>query len=54
MELLVIDSITRHRTDGSFVRLISSVIDGDERKTENDLKDFAKLLIPVLQEYIPS
>lgn len=51
---LVIDSITRHRTDGSFVRLISSVIDGDERKTENDLKDFAKLLIPILQEYIPS
>jgi EpsI family protein len=51
---LVLDSITRHRTDGSFVRLISPVIDGDERKTETHLKDFARLLIPILQTYIPS
>lgn len=51
---LVVDSITRHRTDGSFVRLTSMVIDGDEEKTERSLKDFARLLIPVLQEYVPS
>ena len=51
---LVIDSIIKHRTDGSFVRLIAPVINGDEEKTVKDLKDFAKLLIPILQEYIPS
>jgi EpsI family protein len=51
---LVIDSITKHRTDGSFVRLISTVRNGHEEKTLKELKDFAKLLIPVLQEYLPS
>ncbi len=51
---LVIDSITRHRTDGSFVRLIAPVVGGDEEKALKDMKDFAKLLIPLLGEYIPS
>jgi len=51
---LVIDSIIRHRTDGSFVRLIAPVTDGDEEKTLKCLKDFARVLIPILQEYIPS
>jgi len=51
---LVIDSITKHRTDGSFVRLIAPVLGGDEEKALKDLKDFAKLLMPILQEYIPS
>jgi EpsI family protein len=51
---LVMDSITRHRTDGSFVRLIAPVVGGDEEKTLTDMKDFARLLLPVLQEYIPS
>jgi len=50
---LVIDSIVKHRTDGSFVRLIAPVVGGNEEKTVKDLKRFAKLLIPVLQEYIP-
>ncbi|MDY6853887.1 MAG: EpsI family protein [Thermodesulfobacteriota bacterium] len=51
---LVIDSIMRHRTDGSFVRLIGPVIDNNEAKTTKNIKDFAKLIIPKLQEYIPS
>ncbi len=51
---LVIDSITKHRTDGSFVRLIAPVVDGDEEKTSEYIKNFTKLLIPVLQDYIPS
>ena len=50
---LVIDSIVKHRTDGSFVRLVAPVVGGDEEKTVKDLKNFAKLLIPILQEYIP-
>jgi len=51
---LVIDSITRHRTDGSFVRLIAPVQNGDEQKTLVDIKEFAKLIFPILIEYIPS
>ncbi len=51
---LVIDSITRHRTDGSFVRLIAPIHDGDEEKTLVYIKDFAKLIFPILTEYIPA
>lgn len=51
---LVIDSITKRRTDGSFVRLIAPVINNDEEKVLKDLKDFASQLIPVLQEYLPN
>ncbi len=51
---LVVDSITRRRTDGSFVRLITGVQDGNLEKAMDNLKDFAADLYPVLQEYIPS
>jgi EpsI family protein len=51
---LVVDSITRHRTDGSFVRLIAPIIGNDEERSLNQLKDFAGQLMPVLNEYIPS
>lgn len=50
---LVIDSVTRQRTDGSFVRLISPVII-DEEKTIKALKDFAQKVYPVLNVHIPS
>lgn len=51
---LVIDSIVRHRTDGSFVRLITPVSNDDEDNALNTLKDFALQLVPILNEYIPS
>ena len=51
---LVIDSITRKRTDGSFIRLIAPIQNGDEEKTLLHLKDFAKLIFPILTEYIPA
>lgn len=51
---LVLDSITRHRTDGSFIRLIAPVRNGNEQLTLEDLKGFAEQVIPVLQEYLPS
>ncbi len=51
---LVVDSIARHRTDGSFVRLITSVTHGEEDMGLNALKDFAVQLMPILNEYIPS
>lgn len=50
---LVIDSITRHRTDGSFVRLISPVVTSEDHALEL-LKKFAKDIYPHLNEYIPS
>ena len=50
---LVIDSITKRRTDGSFVRLISPVA-GSETQTLETLKAFARQIYPYLNEYIPS
>jgi EpsI family protein len=50
---LVIDSVTRHRTDGSFVRLIAPIA-GDEDETLALLKKFAIDLFPILDDYIPS
>lgn len=51
---LVIDSITRHRTDGAFVRLITPAARNEEEKALRTLKDFAGLMIPVLKEHLPS
>ncbi len=50
---LVVDSITRQRTDGSFVRLISPVVTS-EAETLDTLKGFAKELRPHLEAFIPS
>jgi EpsI family protein len=51
---VVIDSIAKHRTDGSFIRLMAPVINGNVERTSSYLRDFARLLLPILQEYIPS
>lgn len=51
---LVIDSIFRHRTDGSFVRLIAPVVDNNEAGAVKNLKDFAEVVMPVLYDFIPS
>ena len=50
---LVIDSVIKHRTDGSFVRLISPVV-VDEAATIKVLKEFANKVYPILNEHIPS
>lgn len=50
---LVYDAILKNRTDGSFVRLVAPVRHGDEDRATNDLKAFARNLIPVLEEYLP-
>ncbi len=50
---LVVDSITRQRTDGSFVRLIAPV-QKDETRTLKVLKSFAKQIKPHLDAHIPS
>ena len=51
---LVWDAITRQRTDGSFVRLIAPVQKGDADSALEDLINFARLLDPVLNAYLPS
>ncbi len=51
---LVLDSITKRRTDESFVRLITPVTEDNEEKTIQYLINFTKLLIPILEEYLPS
>lgn len=50
---LVIDSVTKQRTDGSFVRLISPVVKSEAITLEN-LKEFAIKIYPFLNEHIPS
>jgi len=50
---LVTDAITRHRTDGSFVRLIAPV-GKNEADTLKLMKKFTRLLMPYLKEYLPS
>ena len=50
---LVLDSILRHRTDGSFVRLTSSV-GCDEQHTLETMKRFAIQIFPLLDQFLPS
>ena len=50
---LVVDSITKNRTDGSFVRLIAPVIK-DETAAEVLLTQFADDIFPTLNQFIPN
>jgi EpsI family protein len=50
---LVWDAIFKNRTDGSFVRLITSVNDKGVESATESLKSFAVAVIPILNEYIP-
>jgi EpsI family protein len=51
---LVLDSINRKRTDGSFVRLITPIRGGDDKQAFQTLKGFATEVFPILSEYIPA
>ena len=51
---LVIDSITRRRTDGAFVRLIAPVKNGDLDQATETLKGFGERLMPILDQFLPS
>ena len=50
---LVWDSITRHRTDGSFIRLITPVNTQNEQEATKSLTQFCEQLFPLLNEYLP-
>ncbi len=48
------DALTKHRTDGALVRLITPVYPNEELpQAEERLQEFTKDLVPVLKEYIP-
>jgi len=48
------DALTRQRTDGALVRLITPIYKSDELvEAETSLKEFAGNIIPVLDEFIP-
>ena len=49
---LVIDSVIKHRTDGSFIRLTAPVLI-NEKETKEYLTNFARKLFPILEKYIP-
>ncbi len=51
---LVMDSVFRHRTDGSFVRLIAPVRNNNDKAALDNLINFSEQLMPILKEYIPS
>jgi EpsI family protein len=51
---LVLDSVFRRRTDGSFVRLIAPVSGEGRQEAFRDLTEFAEQVMPVLNTYIPS
>jgi exosortase D (VPLPA-CTERM-specific) len=48
------DALTRQRTDGALVRLITPVYESEELKdAESRLQGFVRDIVPVLAEYIP-
>lgn len=49
---LVVDSITKNRTDGSFVRLITPVVESEQASLRT-LKQFAGTVYPILKQHIP-
>ena len=51
---LIWDSITKHRTDGSFIRLLSSITDQNESQATERLKQFTEQLFPLLNNFIPT
>jgi EpsI family protein len=50
---MVVDAISRNRTDGALVRLITPMNDGEE-KARDRLGSFAQLVFPHLDELIPN
>jgi EpsI family protein len=48
------DALTRHRTDGALVRLITAVPAGaNERDADRLLTEFASRIAPTLPRYVP-
>ena len=52
-KLLLVNSLTHGRTDGSLIRLTAPVTDSNLNDVENQMDDFLKNLLPRLEEYLP-
>jgi EpsI family protein len=52
---LLFDAITKNRSDGALIRLITTVLPSElERDADNRLKSFMRDLLPNLNGYLPS
>jgi EpsI family protein len=51
---MVVDAITRNRTDGAFVRITVPFTNQSEEEMLAQGKAFAEQIFPLLQEYLPS
>lgn len=51
---MIDDAITRNRTDGSLVRLITPIAANGEPAAHARLEKFAQLLFPSLNKFIPN
>ncbi len=48
------DSLTKQRTDGALVRLVTQVYEGEKlEEAEERLQKFVRDIVPVLEAYIP-
>jgi EpsI family protein len=48
------DALTRQRTDGALVRLITPVYGGEDvGQAEQRLVEFTRVIVPVLNEFLP-
>ena len=48
------ESLTRQRTDGALVRVITPVLQGEQvEDAEKRLQDFTKQIVPVLDQFLP-
>lgn len=51
---LLIDSITKHRTDGAIIRLVTPLAEGEsEQDGDARLSDFTRVFYPAMRPYIP-
>jgi EpsI family protein len=48
------DALTKHRTDGALVRIITRVYEREKlEEADARLEDFARLVVPVLEGFVP-
>ena len=51
---LVVDAITKNRTDGAFIRITLPLTADDEERILNQGKTFAERIVPLLGAYLPT
>jgi EpsI family protein len=51
---MITDAITRNRTDGALVRLITPIVDNNTSQAHTRLEKFTEILFPSLQKFIPN